>query len=705
MIDTGICNGIEFPDDYKKRTLNISEIKPVNFDYAPRVCFCDIECSDANGFPKPGRDPIVNLTCYDSYSKHYTTFYLQADTKVNLNNQPLPNGCFNPEVHTIIVYETEVEMMKGFIKYIDEVDPDIMSGWNFDEFDMDYIINRLEKIEINPTKIGRLRGRIDKQNVKGRAIFDLLAAYKKLHVTKMESYRLDAIAEAELGECKVRYSGTLNDLWKYNPDKMIEYNFKDVELCVNINEKGSIIDFFTEISRYVGCPLKSTLNSSHIVDIYVLNKAKGRYVLPTRGNEAGEMFEGATVFVPVKGLKTNIAVMDLKALYPMSMMTMNASPETKVTDDTIPDSLCNIAPNGIRFLKSPDGLTRDIISTLLEERDSKKALRNTFPYDSDEYEKYDMQQNVIKVIMNTYYGVSGYYKFRLYDRDIGSSVTAVGRATIEHTRQTIVDNGYDVIYGDTDSCFVKMPDDMSIEDIIVKATKMADVLNDSYPQYAKDKLNSETSYFSIKFEKLYKRFFQGDAKKRYAGYLIWKEGVEANKLDIAGFELKRSDSSLITKEVQEKVFHMILDGLTKIDIEAYIKPIVHDFRRGNITLDQIGVPAGLSKDLDEYDNVDTKVRGAAYSNKYLGTNFRGGSKPKRIYIKRVKDRVRFAEDTDVICFEFADQIPVDAFDIDYEKMLDRALKSPLSRIFNSLGWDWCDFDPDATKATTLDDWF
>ena len=115
------------------------------------------------------------------------------------------------------------------------------------------------------------------------------------------------------------------------------------------------------------------------------------------------------------------------------------------------------APNGIRFKKQPDGLTRSIISELLKERDEKKALRNTFAFGSPQYVMYDMQQNVLKVIMNTYYGVSGYTRFRLFDREIGSAVTSVGRAIIEHTRRVIEQQGYKVIYGDTDSCMVQLP--------------------------------------------------------------------------------------------------------------------------------------------------------------------------------------------------------------------------------------------------------
>ena len=256
--------------------------------------------------------------------------------------------------------------------------------------------------------------------------------------------------------------------------------------------------------------MDKTLNSSSVIDVYILRKAHGKYILPSKGFANAEEFEGATVFEPSKGVRENVVVLDLKSLYPMAMMTINASPETKDPDGEL------MAPNGIRFRKQPDGLTRSILSELLKERDARKNLRNTFPYGSPQYVLYDMQQNVLKVIMNTYYGVSGYTRFRLFDREIGAAVTSVGRAIIEHTRRIIEQQGYKVIYGDTDSCMVQIPP-LDREKTIETARMLEKKLNASYQDFARRELNADTHYFSIKFEKIYARFFQAGKKKRYAG--------------------------------------------------------------------------------------------------------------------------------------------------------------------------------------------
>jgi len=691
MIDTGLTGGVSAPDT----TVNYQDIAPAEVDAPARTCIVDIECEDERGFPDPERDAIICITCFDSFDNDYTTFLFSrsgASPEIAAKEREggLENGCFRKGTHTIFTYPDEVAMLRAFAGYIIARDPDVLSGWNFVDFDMPYITGRMKKLGLQEDSLARIPGYTERNALRGRALFDLLTAYKKMHSTLKESYRLDAVAMEELGQQKVRYTGTISDLWRKQPALLVEYNFKDVELCVGINRKDNIIDFYREIARYVGCPLDKTLNSSSVIDVYVLKKAFGKYVLPSKGFANADEFEGATVFEPSKGVRENVVVLDLKSLYPMAMMTINASPETKSPDGELK------APNGIRFKKQPDGLTRSIISELLKERDERKNLRNTFPFGSPQYIMYDMQQNVLKVIMNTYYGVSGYTRFRLFDREIGAAVTSVGRAIIEHTRRVIEQQGYKVIYGDTDSCMVQLPP-LDTEKTIAAAKAIEKTLNESYQEFARTELNADVHFFSIKFEKIYKRFFQAGKKKRYAGNLTWKEGKDVNEIDIVGFEIKRSDTPQITKVVQKRVMEMILAGEGYDGIKAFLSDVIKKYRAGKYTLDEIGIPGGIGKSLDDYDNDDAQVRGAKYANEHLGTEFGKGSKPKRIYIRTVTSKF---PKTDVLCFEYADQVPKE-FVVDWELMLDKTIKQPISRIIEALGWEWNDVDP---SRTTLAQW-
>ncbi len=676
MIDCGITGALTAPAE----DADYTTVSPCDLNVSPRICMMDIECEDINGFPDADRDRINCITCWDSYDEHYTTFFWRnEDSPFKDEIRP------SMENHTINVFDSEKALLSSLAGYIQEKNPDIMSGWNFTDFDIPYVLKRMKNLNIPEDSLSRLPGASSRAPVRGRAVFDLLTAYKKMQGARKESYRLDAIAEDELGEGKVRYTGTISELWIDDPQTLVDYNLKDVELCVEINRKNDIIEFYQEIARYVGCPLDNTINSSNIVDIFVLRKAYGRYVLPSKGFANAEEFEGATVFDPSLGVRENVVVLDLKSLYPMCMMTINASPETKDPDGELH------APNGIRFRSEPDGLTRSIISDLLTERDEKKALRNEFDYGSPEYRLYDIQQNVLKVIMNTYYGVSGYARFRLYDREIGSAVTSVGRAIIEHTRNVIEGMGFSVLYGDTDSCMIHLPP-LDKEDTISTARRIEEKLNDSYSSFAREVLGAEKHYFSIKFEKIYKRFFQAGRKKRYAGHLVWKEGKDIDQIDIVGFEMKRSDSPHMTKEVQLHVMELILRGSDIKELKAYLREIISGYRKGEYPLDDIGIPGGIGKALDAYETQDAHIRGAIYSNKYLGTDFKKGSKPKRVYIKNVTSKY---PKTDVICFEYADQVPPE-FVVDYETMLEKSIKQPISRIIEAIGLKWDDLDPSRT---------
>jgi DNA polymerase I len=691
MIDLGLTAGVAAPallSDYK-------EIVPAEVSCPARTCILDIECEDQRGFPEPERDAIICITCHDSYTADYTSFIFSpgpgcCDLSVLSGQQGKNNGCFCRGRHDIRTYETERAMLQGFSAYLKETDPDVVSGWNFLEFDLPYLVRRMNVLGLDPSSLARLEGSTERNTLRGRAVFDLLSAYRKMHGTLRESYRLDAVAEAEIGETKVRYKGTISELWKNDPCLLIEYNFKDVELCVAINEKNRIIEFYREIARYVGCPLDRTLNSSSVIDVFVLRKAHGHYVLPSKGYAPSEEFEGATVFEPSRGVRENVVVFDLASLYPMAMMTINASPETKDPTGELK------APNGIRFRKEPDGLTRSIISDLLAERVEKKNQRNRYPLGSQEYVVYDLQQNVLKVIMNTYYGVSGYTRFRLYDREIGAAVTSVGRAIIEHTREVIERLGYRVLYGDTDSCMVLFPSS-SQEETIAKARVVEGEVNASYARFSKEELNAERHYFSIKFEKIYRRFFQAGKKKRYAGHLVWKEGKAADEIDVVGFEIRRSDYPQITKVVQKRVMEMILKGSGYEAVKQYLGDIIRNYRAGRYSLDEIGIPGGIGKNLGEYQTDDAHIRGARYANENLGTEFARGSKPKRVYIRNVTAKYK---KTDVLCFEYGDQVPLE-FQVDWELMLQKTLQQPISRIIESLGWEWTDIDP---SRTTLAQW-
>ncbi|WP_435161269.1 DNA polymerase domain-containing protein [Halorubrum sp. SY-15] len=420
LIDNGLNGGLRVEErrlDDDAGTIQVHEghLEPADVDAELRVNTFDIEVDDRRGFPEDGEEPIICLTSHDSYDDEYVVWLYEApDAEV-----PPPEdlseyeGIGDDDVALDVrTYETEAAMLDAFVTYLGETDPDVATGWNFEDFDAPYLLDRLEVLDERTDEydlsIERL-SRVDEvwrsgwggPNIKGLVVFDLLYAYKRTMFTELESYRLDAVGERELGVGKERYAGDIGDLWEQDPERLLAYSVRDVELCVEIDRKQDVIAFWDEVRTFVGCTIEDAPTPGDAVDMYVLHKAFGKFALPTKGQQESEDFEGGAVFDPITGVKEMVTVQDLKSLYPMCMVTINAGPETKVDPEAY-DGETYVAPNGTHFRKEPDGIMREMVDELLSEREQKKALRNDHDPGTEPYEQYDRQQGAVKVIMNCF---------------------------------------------------------------------------------------------------------------------------------------------------------------------------------------------------------------------------------------------------------------------------------------------------------------
>ncbi|PSQ39767.1 hypothetical protein BRD13_01740 [Halobacteriales archaeon SW_5_70_135] len=274
--------------------------------------------------------------------------------------------------------------------------------------------------------------------------------------------------------------------------------------------------------------------------------------------------------------------------------------------------------------------------------------------------------------------------------------------------ENFVDAVGGIVLHNTDSVMLELGPDVSKEEAIEQSFEIEERINESYDEFASGQLNAETHRFEIEFEKLYRRFFQAGKKKRYAGHTVWKEGNDVDDIDITGFEYKRSDIAPVTKKVQQEVIQKIVHGGDREAVKEYVAGVVDDFQAGEMDLDDVGIPGGIGKRLDAYETDTAQVRGAKYANLLLGTNFGRGSKPKRVYLEkngvhpdyfqRIDEDVQgdawyddFREDVSegngVVCFEYSDQVP-EEFQVDWEKMLTKTLKKPISPLIEAIGLSW-----------------
>lgn len=406
LIDTGIEGAVSIPAEHatnEPSEIQLSDIEPTDNNIPSRVVFCDIEVDDSNGFPNEeiAEEEIVCLTTYDNYTEEYHLFFYHPELPIIESDRAI--------VH---VFDNELSMMRSFVQYLMDIEPDVLAGWNFSDFDARYLLNRLGRLademeldDFDESSISTLGVAYDDGyfggKIKGISVFDMLRAYKNLQFSELDSYRLEDVAQEELGTGKVKDSRSIYEQWTEEPEKLAEYNITDVELTVQLEEEQGIIKFYEEIANFVGGRLSEVIGVHKAVDIKVLRAVQGEWVVPSAKNVEGEKFEGAKVFDPITGVRENVIVLDLASLYPMSMKTLNAGPDTKV-EEPGPNTIT--APNGVSFTKEEDAIVVEMIDEMLEEREKYKKLRNKQKPDSKLYDIYDRKQAAVKVVMNCFSG-------------------------------------------------------------------------------------------------------------------------------------------------------------------------------------------------------------------------------------------------------------------------------------------------------------
>jgi len=331
LIDKDINSGVRVPareiDDGSDRTtlrVHHEEVEPANVDADLRVNTFDIEVDDRRGFPEDGEEPIICLTSHDSYRDEYVAWLYDApEGPTPPTELPGYEPIDGEDIDVnVCVFEAEEAMLEAFLDYIDDTDPDLACGWNFTDFDAPYLIDRLDELNggtdrnLDYNRLSRVdtvwRSDWQGPDVKGRVVFDLLYAYQRTQFTELDSYRLEEVGQQELGVGKERYPGDIGDLWETDPEQLLEYNLRDVELCVELDRDQDIVDFWDEVRRFVGCKIEDATTPGDAVDMYVLHKLHDEFALPSKGQQEGEEYEGGAVFDPITGVRENVSVLDLR---------------------------------------------------------------------------------------------------------------------------------------------------------------------------------------------------------------------------------------------------------------------------------------------------------------------------------------------------------------------------------------------------------
>lgn len=511
----------------------------------------------------------------------------------------------------------ERKMLEDFTALIRKEDPDVLTGYNIDGFDIPQILERAKDLKLPELNWGRAPGGLEQYNnrfwyTEGRIIADAWWSAKRQLKPKQET--LNAVARLVLDEEKLDVDpARIDEEWAADQKKVLEYCTKDAELALRVLEKVAILEKYLDIAAVARLPLDDALNgtTSQLIDALLIREADRSSVTPGGSERVGvpltnraeeyEPIEGGYVHTMEPGLYHWVAVLDFVGMYPSLIIKNN------ICFTTLNESGTILSPTGARFLSREmrEGLLPRVLVRLRGDRDEfKRRMREARSEEERRY--YQGLQEAIKILMNAVYGVFASTFYRFTDQRIGASITAFGREAIKGVIGELEREGLKVIYSDTDSVFYQSP------------------VQDRDPAVAFGKQLAErfsTAGTTLEFERIMEPFFTHGAKKRYVGRSIWPR----EELVIRGYEIRRTDAFDLQSDILTRVFERILDGKMDEAVDE-ARRAVAEVAEGKVPLEKLVIsrsvkPFGTYKEPDSMANVQ-----AAKKLMKLGYEFQPGMK-------------------------------------------------------------------------------
>ena len=515
-------------------------------------------CYSREGSPKPDRNPVIIISAATNSGEEK-----QFVADENKDDKPI---------------------LEAFMRYLQDFDPDIIVGYGVNSQDWQFLKERCRKLGlkliVDRAETEPHRSVYGHVSITGRAnidLFDFADEFPEVKVKTLENLA-DYLDVMKLENRTLIEDVEFADYWD-NKDKreiLKRFSMENTRCIMGIAQ--SILDFAMQLSSLVGIPLDhvGTAAVGFRVEWFLIKHAqKIGELVPKRIEQPYRPYAGAIVLSPKAGLHENIAVLDFKSMYPNIMISYNLSPDTYVSSkEQIPPSGVYEAPEvKHRFRKEPAGFYKEVLSYLIKVRDEIRAKMEKLSPESVEYRVLDARQKAVKVITNASYGYAGWVGARWYIKPVAEAATAWGRYTIRNAIKMAEDAGLEVIYGDTDSIFLK------------------------YEPEKIEKLSREIGArlgLEIKPDKVYVRIFFTEAKKRYAGLL------PDGRLDIVGLEVIRGDWANIAKKVQEKVLEIILKEQSPQKAVKYVQQTIYELKQKRIPYRDLIIWKTLTKHPEEY---------------------------------------------------------------------------------------------------------
>jgi DNA polymerase-2 len=503
-------------------------------------------------------------------------------------------------------FPSEKELLQNFMNWFRESDPDIIIGWHVIGFDLLFLDSKCKEFVI-PFDIGRGGGKVTIRkrtqgnyfaNIPGRIVLDG-PVLLRTSFHSFEDFKLETVSQELLGIGKTISAdhnkvAEIEKLFKGDKLKLAEYNLQDTILVHDIFKKTGLIELSIKRAQLSGMLMDRLGMMSASFDHFLLPKIhKRKIVAPNvKDLELSEHSAGGYVLDPKPGIYDNVILLDFKSLYPSIIRTFKIDPYSRLMSDINPVT----TPGGYKF-SATEHFLPDFISQLMKQRTA-AVSQGVKPL-----------SQAIKILMNSFYGVMGSTGCRFYHPHLPSAITSTGQWLLLQSKKHLESKGYDVVYGDTDSLFVKLKGDEG-EDYQKNGNNIARELNSYWSSRLKDKFGVK-SYLELDYEKYYRKFIitpargtETGAKKRYAG-LVVEDGKE--NLEFVGMEFVRSDWTKLAKEFQVELYERVLYNK---EIINWMNSFVDKVYKGEFD-EKLVYRKRLRKDVEEYvKNVPPQVRAA-----------------------------------------------------------------------------------------------
>ena len=715
-----------------------------------RVLNIDIEVGSDNGFPEPSKasEPITAITMLSDGEFHVFGCGEYVNTRKDV---------------TYVQCRDENQLIMKFLDTWEQIDADVITGWNVQFFDIPYLHNRINRLmgentakRLSPWRmIGERTTNIQgKQqtvfDLVGTVILDYLELYKKFTYSQQENYRLDTIANVELGDSKLDYSEyeNLHQLYRLDFQKFITYNIKDVEIVDRLDDKMKLIEMVYALAYDAKVNLNDVFAQVRMWDTLTHNAlSRKNIVVPQRKHQSKtDAYEGAYVKEPKPGMYDYVASFDLNSLYPHLIMQYNVSPETIVdglhTQVTI-DNLLNsefennteycMAANGHYFSKDKQGFLPEMMQTMYDDRSKYKKLmiewqkkKEVAKTDAEKFEcekkisKYKNLQMAKKVQLNSAYGAIGNAFFRFYDLRMAEAITLSGQLSIRWIEMKMnaymnkilkTENVDYIIASDTDSIYLhlgplvdkiygsnaKTMDQVQIIDFMDKVCdgKIQEQIDNAYADLA-NYMNAYDQKMQMKREVLADKGVWA-AKKRYILNVYDSEGVRyaEPKLKIMGLEVVKSSTPGVCRKKMKEAISIIMKG-TESEFQEFNAKFREEFKK--LPFEDVAFPRGVS-DLTKYKgkiNLYEKgtpihVRGAIVYNHLLKKHnltkkYQTIKDGEKIKFSYMKTPNPIQENVISILSILPKEFDLDRF-IDYDMQFEKSYLEPLQGIVSSFGWN------------------